>query len=161
MNARHLLASLLLAACTPAFAEGGCPAGMIPHQGTSVGSCAPIPTGVQGNDDLGPQWASRWGALAADPKNGVMGAVTDIESKRAAQKAAIQECLTRGGKKCKIEMVYRNQCVVTVEGSTASNHARAETVERAQQNGMDACKKRGDSDCHVYYQGCSLPVRVR
>ena len=143
-------------------AEGGCPAGMIPAQGTNISTCAPI-SGGNGvaAESAGPRWLSRWGAIAQDPDNRVMGAAAERESKREAKKLAMESCLSRGGVKCKVLTVYTNQCLVTVQGVGAANDAMAESIERATKMGMDVCRKRGDSDCHVYYQACSLPLRIR
>ncbi|MGO1069697.1 DUF4189 domain-containing protein [Lysobacter sp. CA199] len=109
----------------------------------------------------GPQWASRWGAIAADAGNGVMGAVDSRDSKRAASKEAIAECKARGGNKCKVALTYHNQCAVTINGSTGANSVGAASVERATEIGMEMCRERGDNDCRVYYQACSMPVRIR
>lgn len=144
-----------------AHAEGGCPAGMIPHAGTSTTSCAPIPQGPQGENGPPINWASRWGAIASDGKTGTVGAVTSRASKNDARRAAIAECEARGGNSCKVETTYRNQCLAVISGSSKSNNVTAESVERATQIGMESCEKRGDSNCRVYYSGCSFPERTR
>lgn len=141
-------------------AESGCPAGMVPHSGTSTTSCAPIPQGPQGNVPS-INWASRWGAIASDGKRGAVGAVTSQASKNDARKAAIAECEARGGHNCKVETTYRNQCLVVVSGRSKSNNVTAESIERATQIGMESCEKREDSNCRVYYSGCSFPERTR
>lgn len=151
----------LLTLAGTAYAEGGCPQGFYPQNSPSVKSCIPFPSTGGGAVQTRPQWSSRWGAIAQDPTNGVLGAVANRENKRAAQKDSIAECRSRGGANCKVELAYTNQCVVTIQGSTAIDNAQAPSIERATQIGMDACEKRGDVDCHVYYKACSLPVRVR
>lgn len=161
MLKKSVLIAVLATFSFAVHAEGGCPAGMIPHSGTSTTSCAPIPQGPQSPGAPSVQWASRWGAIASDGKSGVVGAVTSHESKNDARKAAVAECGARGGSNCKVETTYRNQCVAVVSGSSKSNNVTAESVERASQIGMESCSKRGDSNCRVYYSGCSLPVRVQ
>ncbi|MGO1070844.1 DUF4189 domain-containing protein [Lysobacter sp. CA199] len=108
-----------------------------------------------------PVWDSRWGAIAMDPDNRTMGAVDSRESKRLARRDAVSECKARGGNKCKVTFTYQDQCVVTIQGRTGANHGHAPEIAPAAQLGMNACMKRGDDDCHVYYEACSLPVRVR
>jgi hypothetical protein len=51
---------------------------------------APAPPTQQ----LGPQWSSRWGAIAIDPtvSQGGLGVVSDMRSERSAEKAAIKQC---------------------------------------------------------------------
>lgn len=155
------IAGTLLVSAGTAHAEGGCPPGMIPYQGTNTQSCGPIPSSGGQVTPTGPKWASRWGAIAQDKNSGVLGAVANRENKRTAQKDAVAECASRGGVNCKVDLAYTNQCVVTIQGSTAINNARAPSIERATQIGMEACEGRGDTDCHIYYKACSLPVQVR
>ena len=161
MFKKSALIAVVFAFSAAVHAEGGCPAGMIPHSGTSATSCAPIPQGPQGQPAAPIQWASRWGAIASDGQLGVVGAVTGLESKNEARNAAIAECGSRGGHDCKVETTYRNQCLVVVSGNAKSNNVTAASIERATQIGMESCGKRGDSNCRVYYSGCSLPVRVQ
>lgn len=159
---RILLAVLLLVYLDSARAEGGCPPGMIPYRaGADASSCGPMPSNGAASIPTGPMWATRWGAIAVDPSSGVMGAVDSRDSKRAASKDAIAECKARGGNKCKVRLSYHNQCAATVQGRTGANDAGAASVERAVEIGMELCRARGDTDCHVYYQACSMPVRVR
>jgi hypothetical protein len=155
------IVATLLCVVGTVHAEGGCPPGMIPYQGTNTQSCGPIPNSGEQAAPTGPKWASRWGAIASDPSTGIMGAVDGRENKREASKDAVSECKSRGGDKCKVSLTYHDQCVVTIVGDTGSNHGHAESIELATQLGMNACAKRGDTDCHIYYQACSLPVRVR
>lgn len=146
-----------------ARAEGGCPPGQMPYTATppegsaaSLASCGPIPS-------RGPsiQWESRWGAIASDEANGITGAVDSRKGKRRANKGALSECQARGGKECKVMLSYHDQCVVIIQGNAGAAYTHAASIEYATQLGMEACRKRDDSDCHVYYEACSLPVRVR
>jgi hypothetical protein len=161
-QALMLLAAVLMFAPQFALAEAGCPPGMVPYRaGTDPNACGPMPQGPAPITPTGPGWSSRWGAIAQDMASGVVGAVANRESKRQAKKDALAECKSRGGSDCRSELEYTNQCAAIVQGSTASNFSHAATVEQAIDLGTNACKKRGDSDCHIYYQACSMPVRVR
>jgi len=90
-----------------------------------------------------------------------MGASAEQKSKRLAINEAISSCESRGGQSCEVVSTYSDLCIVTVQGIKGANDATAKTPERAEQLGMEACNRRGDSDCHVYYKACSLPVRTR
>jgi hypothetical protein len=151
---------VLTVACQAANA---CPAGTIQQQGIGWQGCAPIP-GVGGDSASSqlPQavWEDRWGAFAIDLSVGVVSS-KDMPSKRKAEKAALDECRIKGGAKCKIELTYFNQCGVVISGSTGHNTARAASIDRASEIGIDICKKSGDSNCSVYYSECSFPVRVK
>lgn len=159
---RAALATLLLTSIGTVHAEGGCPPGMVPYRaGAGADSCGPMPSTTPPVVQTGPRWDDRWGAIAVDESNGVMGAVDSHSSKRSAKKGAIAECVARGGVKCKIRREYYNQCVVTVQGDKTAHEYLAGSVEHATYLGMQNCEKAGDTDCHVYYQACSMPVRIR
>lgn len=160
-----VLRLVFVATISPAFAahaEGGCPPGMIPYRaGADASSCGPIPSSPAPQAPAGPRWENRYGAIATDADNGIMGAVDNHASKRSASKGSVAECKARGGTECKVSVEYYNQCVVVVQGDKTANNYRAESIELATELAMEACRSGGDTDCHVYYQACSLPVRVR
>jgi hypothetical protein len=134
---------------------------MIPYSGTSTSSCGPIPSGPSGSWLPTAKWKNRWGAVAGDDARGVVGAVTDLPSKREAKQAAIENCRSRGGVECTLTVAYVNQCVVIVASDTRYAATNAENAEVAAEIGMENCEKKKDGECRLYYAGCSRPVRVR
>ena len=108
-------------------------------------------------------WQDRWGAIAADDgPNAVFGIVTNMASKRAAQKAAIAECKNRGGGDCEVSLAYYNQCAAVAAGAAGTFSSSAATIEEAAQRATNRCEDaNGRGACWVYYSGCSLPVRVQ
>ncbi|MGO1001312.1 DUF4189 domain-containing protein [Lysobacter sp. CA196] len=144
-----------------AWAEGGCPPGMIPYSAASPNACAPIPSGPAPRGAARPRWASQWGALAFDAAAGIMGAASDTGSKREARRVALENCRARGGRACKVEMSYRDSCVVVVAGDRQSDTTTASSAERAAEIGLGACEARKDRRCELYYAECSFPVRER
>lgn len=144
---------------------GACPPGTIPNGTQSnMTQCAPDPSYQQQPQQPiqpSPVWSDRWGAIASgDSAAPAFGAVTGLRSKRAAQAAAIAKCQGQNGPKCSIFTTYRNQCVAVVTGNNVAISAGAATLDEATQLAMNKCKSK-DSECHVYYTGCSYPVRVR
>ncbi|MBJ8417726.1 DUF4189 domain-containing protein [Acinetobacter courvalinii] len=107
-----------------------------------------------------PVWADRWGAISADGIIGSLGIAVDMPSKSKAEKAAIAECQSKGGKNCKVDISYYNQCAAMILGDKNYNTSSAATKEKAIELGMRTCNKEGDSNCRVYYSGCSTAVRV-
>ena len=108
----------LLGLTRVAHAEGGCPPGMIPYSGTDISSCGPIPPGYYQNNQS-PQatpirWESRWGAIATDSKTGSTGVSTGLNSKQAAEQAAIADCESEKNATCQIEIAYDNECAAMV-----------------------------------------------
>ena len=156
-----VLAIALLGAHRPAVAEGACPAGMIPHSGTSTSSCGPIPSGPSGYGLRTPKGKNSWGAVAGDDAKAVVGAVTNLPSKREAVKAAIENCRSRGGVDCTLTVAYVNQCVVVVTSDTRYAAINAKTAELATEIGLKDCETKKDGECRLYYADCSRPVRVR
>ncbi|MDH0562668.1 MULTISPECIES: DUF4189 domain-containing protein [Acinetobacter] len=106
-----------------------------------------------------PVWADRWGAIASDG-NGTYGFVTDMRSKRRAEKAAIEDCKKDGGGACSVRLAFFNQCAVVMAGSKAAATASAATKEEAVELGKKTCRENGDNACSVYWSGCSTAVRV-
>lgn len=157
-SVRILLILMGVTWSTLALAEGGCPEGQFPQQyGTTMG-CTTMNAG--GNQPVAPVWADRWGAIAFDGSNGTVGVAADTLSMKKAQKVAIQDCQKRGGRGCSIKTTYHNQCAVVVTGDGDANFLNAPTIEQATKTGMDSCRARNDTNCRVYYSGCSMPVRV-
>lgn len=157
------MCTLLLIAQQTAMAEGGCPAGMYPIGGGSGGwsGCAPIP----GNDGgqaqpAAPSWSSRWGAIAVDGKQGALGGVEGLRSRRKAEKAAIQACQRNGGSACEVLGAYDNQCGALAWGIGKANVFTALNTQEADRGALAECAK-GAKDCKIYYSACSYAERIR
>lgn len=113
-----------------AFAEGGCPAGMTPYQGTNGTSCGQIPvSAIPGRPSRSGRIA--WGAIAGDAGRVVAGAAVERPRKHDAEKGAIAACQARGGGRCVIEVTYADQCVVTIRRATGTQHVRAVSIDSA------------------------------
>ena len=147
-----------------AHAEGGCPPGQYPQQGQGWQTCSPIPGQIQSNNAPPPpaeRWDDRWGALAADGSDRIAGSSSDQTSQDQAVAAAIADCKAYGAIGCRQSAVYRNQCIAVVSGDKLSRTYSAKTESSAVSQGMSQCNDEGQSGCHVFYSGCSLPVRVQ
>lgn len=163
MKLRYLMAtSLCLCADGAAFAEGRCPPGYYPVDTPGVAGCAPIPVIPQTGParSAQPQWETRWGAIAIDGTNSVVGAVTGMQSKRKAEKAAIKQCRAKGGDRCEVELAYYNQCGVIAWGDTGYVTAGSATVPEASELAVRQCNQ-STSNCRVYYADCSLPEHIQ
>lgn len=152
--------AIALFACASAHAQ--CRVGAGPDFGDGIPYCSELPP-----DDYevpqGPAWESRWGAIAIDPgvTEGGIGVASDMKSRRAAEKVALRNCRkSGGGKTCRIEVSYDNQCGVIAWGDTYMNAANSETLEAASSLALQECGKR-TGHCRVFYANCSYPVRIR
>jgi hypothetical protein len=144
-------------------AEGNCPPGYFPIGGPEVQGCAPIPSSGGGLPlDPGPQWATRWGAIAVDGTVSRFGGAEGYSNRRRAEKAAIANCKKNGGTKhCKVPGgAYYNQCGALAWGESKARVFSAGTTEAAQNLALEACSK-DTANCKVYYSGCSYPERIR
>ena len=167
MKARWLPTLALFSISGLAHAEGGCPSGMIPHHGTDITSCGPIPPGYYSNDnsviprsaELSVRWTDTWGAITVVNALSKVGVVTDQPSKRAAEKTAAADCRAQGGANCIVKLAYHNQCAVIVWGDQGYNIAVAATVDEATGIGMKTCDK-ADANCQVFYACCSFAKRL-
>ncbi|MCH7294310.1 DUF4189 domain-containing protein [Acinetobacter higginsii] len=156
-SVRILLILTGVAWSTLALAEGGCPEGQFPQQyGTTMG-CTTMNAG--GNQPVAPVWADRWGAIANDTK-GIFGIVSNLRSKRQAEKAAIEECRKRGGGACKVDYTYHNQCVAVGGNDAAANTASGPDLDEVKVRAVRNCEAQSNKKCIVFYSGCSMPVRV-
>lgn len=169
----YLLIFLSLITVVSLRAENGCPAGYepwrIPIQSQS--DCMAIPNygqqsaqqPQQRTPESSPQWLPRWGAIAvgSTASGGGVGVASDMSTRRLAEKAALKQCKdTGGGKLCRIEISYSNQCAAIAWGDRFYNTARAETLELASDLSLGACGKH-TTNCKIYYSNCTFPVRIR
>lgn len=165
---KTLLLALALAAlsllCMNAHAEGGCPPGQIPEGGSGVISCRPIPGYNQGSSSPAtppPRWATKWGAIATDSEVGSLGTINDQPTRSQAESRALSDCAAKGGLNCKVEVAYDNECAAMIVGDKGHNSSADATIEKATQLGLKICHDSGDTNCHVFYSGCSLPQRIQ
>lgn len=169
MKMRILMVISFLSVSGFAWAEGGCPSGMIPYQGTDITSCGPIPDRYYGDsgsaqkpNEPSVRWAKTWGAITIDGVLGVMGTSTGKMSEREAKKAAMTDCYAKGGGAgCKkTRMTYRNQCAAIASGAESNNVSRADSIEKATALSMKECNA-SDTNCRIYYSACSEPIRIQ
>lgn len=151
MKRIHLAGALLALSCfsVGVHAEGNCPPGFYPIGGRATAACAPIP-GNGGRSSGGqqqapsapaPLWEDRWGAIAGDKPQGILGFSTGLPSEPAAQQAALADCAAKGGEHCKIENSYRNGCTAMIVGEWGYNIASRATVDEAIASGIQKCKE--------------------
>lgn len=163
-----LLLGLLLLTGGKVNAQTACPPGMTPY-GTGV--CGydnsqqqepPAPQQEPLRQSPPQQWEDRWGAIATYEPGGVLGAATDMQSESEAKQSAMADCQAKGGgSNCELQISYRNGCAVLLVGDKFFNAASAESVEKATQSGMKVCTANGNTNCHIYYTACSLPIRIQ
>lgn len=162
---------MLVLACSSFAAHGQqppnggspCPPGMIPGYGKCYAPNDPDRfyrgSEVDRPAYTGSLWQDRYGAFAVDSATGSYGYSASASSKKAAFKAAIDDC---GGGGCKVVTWVRNGCLAVASGTTSSYVIRAD-LKQAEAGAIERCSK-NDVDgaaCKIIYSACSLPVRVR
>lgn len=165
MKIRPLLMLGLLMLSGSALAEGGCPAGYTPINNGQNWTCIPggndAPAQQQPQQSLPPQpsgyWEKTWGAIAGDSPNGILGMVVGASSETQARSMAISDCEAKGGKNCKVHLVYHNQCAAFVTGDNGYSATGAASIDEAVEISMDDCQN-SDSGCRVYYSACTDPI---
>lgn len=159
---KWVLVFSLLASPGAAFS---CPPGYVPWHGVGVTGCAPTGSGAESGgmlqpSDPGPQWQTRWGAIAIGSGGG-FGAVGDLVSKQQAEKRAVKQCKSRSkDPKTRQVFSYYNQCAVVAWGSSDYTVQGAANIDRASQLAMSDCGSR-TTDCQIYYANCNYPQPVR
>ena len=159
MKVQCFLALLLIVTAAHAQDCGG--------MANAGGSCVPPEVAMPGYQQQAPQpppqvWVDRYGAVATYEPGGILGTATNMQSKTEAKQAAMADCQAKGGgSNCKLQSVYRNECVVLLVGDKFFNFSAAVTIKAAIQSGMKVCTGDGNTNCHVYYSACSLPVRIK
>jgi len=126
----------------------------------SVPLCQRTPASAPSQDPTY-TWKSRWGAIATDAPNAIIGTATNMKSQRAAEKAALNDCKSKGGSPCILEMPYMDSCVALTASDTSYNVASYPQISQAMQSGMDTCIKAGAENCHTFYTACSTPILVK
>jgi Domain of unknown function (DUF4189) len=173
-NMRHVngllsLAFLFAASswCSDSIAQS-CGVGFIQEGGQGYILCVPVESyyppqnepSTQTQTVSGPQWSTRWGAIAYDGKAGRFGGKEGFDNKRKAEKAAIKECKKNGGSACKIVTSYYNQCGAMAWGNNLMTASRGPDYDVTIQQAVTSCNK-NSTNCQAYYAGCSLPVEIR
>lgn len=149
-----------------AYAEQGCPAGLIPTGQAPGPICVPMPGyGIGGASPVqqqprGPRWSDRYGAIAADYAHGKFGTASNMSSNRKAVDSALAERRAKGGvaEECKKGLhSWANGCGAVVWGDQYAVTRSAASEEQASAAALKECGE-NTSDCRVYYSACSLPV---
>ncbi|MDP9930071.1 DUF4189 domain-containing protein [Variovorax paradoxus] len=147
-----------------AHAEGNCPPGQYPVGGQGWQGCNPIPG--YGNQQQAPQrpaevWQDRYGAIAGDDKNGILGLATDMRAEGVAKDAAMVDCNAKGGVDCKVKIAFRNACAAFSTGDRQYTVVARPRLEDAVSAGIKGCVDTGDRNCRTALKVCSPPVRVQ
>ncbi|OJU67820.1 MAG: hypothetical protein BGO05_28240 [Rhizobiales bacterium 63-7] len=162
----RLVASLLLAFGYASTVQAQpCRIGSGPDFGDGIPYCSELSSDEDTPEQVPetPQWSTRWGAIAIDPKvaQGGVGVASDMESRVSAEAVAMTACRdTGGGESCRVEVSYDNQCAVIAWGDHYYVTANAETVGEASRIGLNGCGRRTEN-CRIVYSNCSYPVRLR
>ncbi|MEI2429441.1 DUF4189 domain-containing protein [Lysobacter yananisis] len=115
---------------------------------------------VGGPDPDQPTWEKRWGAIALDDTTGAFGSSSREGSESRAEKNALATCKKQGGKTCRIEISYHNQCVSLAAGKFKYFVRADYTLALAESNSLSKCGKE-DEGCKIFYSNCSLPERIQ
>lgn len=138
-----------------------CRIGSGPDMGDGIPYCSDLAPQTQ--QSYSPKWQTKWGAIAIDPKakTGGIGFAENMNSKKIAEKFAIQQCLATGGSKtCRVEVSYDNQCGVIAWGDNYYTTANAQNVEDASSLALELCDQKTEN-CKIFYSNCNYAVQIR
>ena len=106
------------------------------------------------------RWEERWGAIVMDAASGMTGIGGSQPTEEAAIQAATAMCQRKGGKNCRVDITYSNQCGALAWGSSHAVSARGRTLEIASKFAIDACEN-DRQEVRGLFSDCSLPVRAQ
>lgn len=135
-----------------ANAEGGCPAGMIPHSGTDISACGPIPPGY--NKPSG-HWETRWGSYVLSEDEGITGWSLNELNADTANESAISNCISKGGTQCKVVITYQNSCIAVAASDGGGYAYTDQTRDMASSKAMNSCERAGEKNCRLFRIECS------
>lgn len=160
MRSVATLALVLLGSASAAAQQ--CPAGLagMPNCLPPDHPSSPHADGGRRPNVSGAVWADRASAVAMGASASGFTATPPMESKRAAERAALAECKSKGGTGCKVVMSYINSCAALVWGLEYRTGAYGATVQEAAAIATQRCAQKTE-DCQVFYSACSLPERIR
>ena len=155
----YLFAACFLVAVFPVRAQQ-CPPGYIPIGGQQAGWVDCVPSNGPSAEPpyTGPLWETRWGVIATT--DGAFGAVSGYSSKRKAIRAATKQCKANGGKNCKVQLSFYNQCGALAWGDGYSSAVSAPQKQQAEEMAVNNCSQRAQN-CTLYYSACNYPERVQ
>ena len=105
---------------------------------------------------------SKYGAWATNNKTGVSGGAIDMDSRAAAEKAAIKNC-EQGGRNapCKVAVWVRNGCIAVAQGKSGKKWTAFPSAKEpglAEADALRQCQASGSSQCSIVAnEGCSMP----
>lgn len=146
MKAPLLLAAVLVALSSAPF--HGALANCDLQRGNGWQGCAEQP-------EAATVYYDRWGAIATDESNGAFGVAEWVARKDNAERKALKECKKNRGVDCAVKFTYKNECVSVITGSRMNYFQSSISDQAAVSHGMSRCQKE-DSNCKVFYVGCSL-----
>ena len=170
LNAKVIMGIILLTIGNSAYAEGGCPPGMMPVNGTVTEGCVPMSNSpldmlpfMDGFVQPSEHRDLAWGALAIDKQKLLVtqkemkfiGVSHGHESINEAKKAALDMCESDGSNNCEIVDTAMNLCLVIAISPKAN---KLEYVFDPQQIAADMvmrkCSEKYD-DCIMTYSVCN------
>ena len=167
LNIKIILGIVLLMIGSLAYADGGCPPGMIPINGTVTQGCVPMPVNYDIPHEGFVQPSEHrdlfWGALAIDKKKLLLthkemkfiGVSHGHKSMNEAKKAALDMCISDGSNNCEIIDTAMNMCLFIAISPKAN---KLEYVFDPPQIGADMVMRKCTQkygDCKMAYSGCN------
>ena len=159
--ARRVSIAWLITACSAAYAQCG-------GINTGGGNCTPpnapgMPGYVGDNAPNAAQppaaYITQWGAIVLDDGGAGAGTVTGRSTERAAEKDALDDCASKGGRSCRVALTYDNECAAVAWTPGSYFLSSAPKTRDAEGDAMVKCNAKA-ADCKIVYSACSLPRKA-
>ena len=106
------------------------------------------------------RWEERWGAIVMDAASGMTGIGGSQPTEEAAIQTATAMCQRKGGKSCRVDITYSNQCGASPGAAIMPSRPVGGRWKSHPSTPSTHAKTTGKK-CEVFFSDCSLPVRVQ
>lgn len=133
---------------------GPCPPGMSQYPSPNgVPSCGPLRSDYP---QVAGHWVDKWGAyVISDDNNGITGWSSNQPDADIANKVAIENCISKGGRRCSVSATYKNSCIAVAASEGGGYWYTDITREIANEKAIKLCEKSGERNCRIFRTECS------
>lgn len=100
-----------------------------------------------------PRQGQAWGAVAQG--GSVLGVSTGMRSDLEAQREAIEDCRSKGGRGCDVLSSYYDMCVSVIVSGENTYWAEWYDEEGSRERATSDCQRSGSLGCAVSYSNCT------
>lgn len=99
-----------------------------------------------------------WGAVAQG--GSVLGVSTGMRTDLEAERKAIEDCRSKGGRGCDVLSSYYDMCVAVIVSGEKTYWAEWYDEQGSKERALSDCQESGSRQCEITYSSCTnLPLK--